>query len=155
MLNVDRAMLLPAVVLAGWSIVVLFWTAARRFPAMKRLAAETRVEGGAAKLRAPGGRGSDLEGRVAPRVMWPSHNYTHLMEQPTIFYPIVIILALIHPPHALNHGLAWGYVGLRVAHSLWQILDNRIFPVRFGLFLASTACLIGLVVHAGVALFHH
>lgn len=38
---------------------------------------------------------------------------------------------------------AWGYVGIRVAHSLVQGLTNTIM-VRFGLFSASSAVLLGL-----------
>lgn len=43
--------------------------------------------------------------------------------------------------------LAWGYTGFRIAHSLWQILSNTI-PVRFALFIASTACLMVLAINA-------
>lgn len=80
-------------------------------------------------------------------MVWKSHNYTHLMEQPTLFYATVVILALTGQGGGLNLSLAWAYVGLRVAHSLWQALVNTI-PVRFGLFLASTLCLLVLAVNA-------
>ena len=43
--------------------------------------------------------------------------------------------------------LAWGYVGLRIAHSVWQLFVNAV-SVRFMLFLASTVCLIGLAINA-------
>ena len=78
-------MLAPAAVLVVWSLVMLFWMAGTRFPAMKAAA------GNLANAR-PGGRGQDLEGVVPDRVNWKAHNYAHLMEQPTIFYPTVIIL---------------------------------------------------------------
>jgi hypothetical protein len=44
-------------------------------------------------------------------------------------------------------GLAWGYTGFRVLHSLVQILSNRVL-VRFLMFSLATLCLIGLVVLA-------
>lgn len=44
---------------------------------------------------------------------------------------------------------AWGYVGLRVAHSLWQATVNTI-PVRFTLFNLSTLCLLVLAVRAAM-----
>jgi hypothetical protein len=65
------------------------------------------------------------------------------MEQPTVFYPVVIMLALMGDNSPLSINLAWGYAGIRVLHSLWQLNVNTI-PVRFALFGASTVCLLVL-----------
>ncbi|HEX4848967.1 MAG TPA: MAPEG family protein [Novosphingobium sp.] len=132
-------MLAPAAALVLWSIVMLMWTAATRLPAMKKLGTDL-------KTAAPGGRGQNLEGVLPDKVQWKSHNYAHLMEQPTIFYPTVIILALL----GTNEGtiaIAWAYVALRIAHSLWQATVNTI-PVRFTLFILSTVCLLLLAIRA-------
>lgn len=132
-------MLAPAAALVLWSLLMLMWTAATRFPAMAKL-------GSSIKSAPPGGRGQNLDGVLPDQVQWKSHNYAHLMEQPTIFYPVVVVLALM----GANPGdiaIAWGYVALRVLHSLWQATVNTI-PVRFTLFLLSTACLILLAIHA-------
>ena len=32
---------------------------------------------------------------LPPNVRWKADNYNHLFEQPTIFYPIAIVLALL------------------------------------------------------------
>jgi hypothetical protein len=80
---------------------------------------------------------------------WISHNYTHLMEQPTVFYPVVIMLALMGDNSALSVNLAWGYAGLRVLHSVWQANVNTI-PIRFALFGLASVCLIALAVRAVV-----
>jgi hypothetical protein len=69
------------------------------------------------------------------------------MEQPTLFYAVVAILALAGMSGGLNTQLAWGYVVLRILHSIWQATVNTI-PIRFGLFILSTICLIGLSLHA-------
>lgn len=132
--------LAPAAVLVLWSVVMLYWMAGTRLPAMAKL-------GNDLKNSKPGGRGQDLEGRVPDSVSWKSHNYTHLMEQPTLFYAVVAILALAGAGDGLNAQLAWGYAGLRIAHSLWQSLVNTI-PVRFTLFLASSLCLTVLAINA-------
>lgn len=135
----EAKMLAPAAVLVLWSIIMLFWTALSRFPAMKKLG--TNI-----KTVPPGGRGSQLDGVLPDSVMWKSHNYTHLMEQPTIFYPTVVILAMVGP----NPGtivIAWAYVALRIIHSLWQATVNTL-PIRFTLFLLSTLCLVLLAIHA-------
>jgi hypothetical protein len=78
---------------------------------------------------------------------WISHNYTHLMEQPTVFYPVVIMLALMGDNSTVSVNLAWAYTGLRILHSLWQANVNTI-PIRFALFGFASACLITLVVRA-------
>lgn len=137
----QQAMLAPAAVLVAWSLIMLGWAAATRLPALSRI-------GGMANAK-PGGRGQDLEGVLPPVVNWKSHNYTHLMEQPTLFYAVVAILAIAGAGR-IDVALAWGYVGLRVVHSLWQATVNRV-PVRFVLFSLSTFCLIGLAVRAVLA----
>ena len=98
--------------------------------------------------------GADLEGRADPRVQWKAHNYTHLMEQPTIFYAIVFALALMHMDQSINVWLAWGYVILRILHSLVQATINVVMPWRLGLFFLSSLCLLGLTVHAAARLIH-
>ena len=91
-------------------------------------------------------RGGDLEGVIPDKANWPAHNYTHLHEQPTVFYATVLILAIMGPG-AFDVLLAWIYVALRIVHSLWQMLVNKI-PVRFALFLLSSIALIILAVRA-------
>ena len=138
-------MLAPAAVLVAWSIVMLFWMAFTRLPAM--------AKGGGLKGAKPGGRGQDLEGVIPDRINWKSHNYAHLMEQPTLFYAVSVIIALMGAG-ALDVVFAWIYVGLRIVHSIWQVTVN-VVKVRFLLFLASTAALIYLAYRAlALTLFH-
>lgn len=132
-------MLAPAAVLVVWSIIMLMWTAASRFPAMAKSGMDL-------KNAKPGGRGQDLEGVIPDKVNWKSHNYSHLMEQPTIFYPTVIILAIMGAG-ATEVMLAWVYVGLRIIHSLWQATVN-VVAVRFMLFILATLALAALAVRA-------
>jgi hypothetical protein len=135
-------MLAPAAVLVLWSLIMLLWTAASRFPAMSKVGMDL-------KQATPGGRGQNLEGVLPDGVMWKSHNYTHLMEQPTIFYATVVILA-ITGAGATEVLLAWAYVAIRIVHSLWQATVNKL-PVRFSLFMLSTVCLTVLAVRAVMA----
>jgi hypothetical protein len=71
-------------------------------------------------------------------------NYNHLMEQPTIFYALVFYTHLVGNGDALSVGLAWGYVALRVLHSVIQMTVN-IVAYRFWVFFASTLLLVALV----------
>jgi hypothetical protein len=132
--------LAPPAVLILWSLIMLLWVTVTRFPAL----AEARP-----KLREVRGvsRYCDVEHLLPARVNWKSHNYTHLMEQPTLFYAVVAVLALAGEGSGINLSLAWAYVGLRVVHSLWQALVNRL-PVRIALFTLSTLCLLGLSINA-------
>ena len=136
----DIPILAPAALLILWSLVMLFWMVATRFPAM----AKSGMDLGKAP---PGGRGSNLEGVIPDKVNWKAHNYTHLMEQPTLFYATVVILALAGAGHGLNLYLAWAYVIIRIIHSIWQATVNLV-NVRFLLFVASTICLLIMAINA-------
>ena len=135
-MQIETAILAPAAVLAGWTMVVFLWLIARRMPAFA--AAGIKVG-----TMPAGARGVDTEGQLSAKANWISHNYTHLVEQPTVFYPVVIMLALMGDNSSLSVNLAWGYAGIRVLHSLWQANVNTI-PMRFALFAVSSLCLITL-----------
>ena len=76
------------------------------------------------------------------------------MEQPTIFYAIVFAIILMDFDMPINLYLAWGYVGLRIVHSIVQATTN-VVRVRFFIFLLATLCLVGLTVHAAIFFIHH
>jgi hypothetical protein len=132
--------LAPAAVLVLWSLIVLLWMTATRFPAFARAGLKmSEAE--------PGSRYVDVEPMMPAKVNWKSHNYTHLMEQPTLFYAVVAVLALAGEGSGINASLAWAYVGIRVVHSIWQSTIN-IISVRVALFTASTLVLWGLAINA-------
>jgi len=139
------AILAPVAVLVAWSMVMWVWTLATRVTALRKSGVDLSTA-------APGARRQDLESVLDPKVMWKAHNYNHLMEQPTVFYAIAFVLALTGWGDGLNAQLAWGYVIIRILHSLWQATVNTI-PVRFLLFILSSLCLIALTVHALMAVF--
>ena len=132
-------LLAPAVVLVLWTLVMLIWTASTRLPALKAA--------GIDMSKAIGGRGQDLEGVLPPNINWKAHNYAHLVEQPTLFYAVIGILAIMGQVSGLAVALAWTYVGLRVAHSIVQATVNKI-ALRFPLFAASTLVLLILAILA-------
>ena len=138
--------LVPVVALVAWTLVVMLWMVVARFGEFRRL-------GISFSNIPPGSRGVDLEGRAEPRAQWKSHNYSHLMEQPTIFYAIALTLAAMDFGGGINYWLAWGYVGLRVVHSIVQSTVNVVL-YRFILFFLATLCLLGLTVHAAARIAH-
>jgi hypothetical protein len=137
----NAPILAPAAILILWSLIMLIWLAATRLPALSKAGLD---------LSGAGGRGQDIDPQLPPSVAWKSHNYAHLMEQPTLFYAVVVLLTLVGQGDGLNAQLAWAYVGIRIAHSLWQALVNTV-PIRFGLFILSTISLVALSINLVIA----
>lgn len=136
----------PLVALMGWTLVMWVWMYAVRIPAINRLPKD-----GAADADV-GWTGAKLDALLPREAQWKAHNYNHLHEAPTLFYAVCLTLALIGQGDGLNAIIAWAYVGLRVAHSLWQATINRVV-VRFALFALSTLALAALVLHAAIPVF--
>jgi hypothetical protein len=126
--------LTPALVLLCWTLIMWVWMYATRIPAMQKAGIKP------AELKEK----SQLE--VLPRsVRQIADNYNHLHEQPVVFYALVFYSHLVGVKTSVAITLAWAYVLLRIAHSLWQALVNFI-PVRFVLFSLSSLALIALAV---------
>jgi hypothetical protein len=133
----------PIVALAAWTLAMMAWMYSVRFPAMRR-------QGISLKGRI-GSKTGSLDGVVEDRVQWKAHNYNHLLEQPTIFYAIAIVLALNGEDHGIPLLLAWAYVAFRIAHSLVQAIVN-VVRWRFFLFLGGSLCLAGMILCAAICL---
>ncbi|HEY8573375.1 MAPEG family protein [Phenylobacterium sp.] len=132
----------PVVVLVLWSLVMWAWLYATRIPALQRAKFELR----------PDRSKEEMNAALPPQVRWKADNYNHLMEQPTIFYATALALALAGQGDGLNAGLAWGYVALRVVHSLVQATVNVIM-LRWAIFMTATVVLVVLAVRAAMAVF--
>jgi hypothetical protein len=140
-MDTPNPLLAPVVALVAWTLVMWLWMYATRIPAI--LAARMKLD----RNRPRGEQMAELP----PRVRWKADNYNHLMEQPTIYYALVLVLALAGEQGAVAVALAWTYVGLRVVHSLVQALLN-VIEIRFAVFVLSTLPLFGLVYLAAVRL---
>ena len=138
-----KPILAPVIALVLWTLLMMLWMYATRLPAMR--AAGVRFK------ELVGGVGSDIDKVVPASVQWKAHNYNHLMEQPTLFYAVALMLAMIGLGEGLNATLAWVYVGVRVLHSIIQATVN-IVRFRFLAFIAASLVLIVLAVRAGMAL---
>ena len=141
---IGMEILKPAVVLAGWTMIVWLWMYSTRIPAMRA----ARIDA----VHKIGGKGSDLDGLLPDKVQWIAHNYNHLHEAPTVFYAVALVLAIVGAGDGTNAALGWAYVGLRVLHSLIQATVNRVM-LRFLVFALSSIVLIALVVQAARAVF--
>lgn len=134
----------PVVVLIAWSLVMLLWMLATRLPAMRAAGIDL------GKL--VGTKAADGDRALPAEVQWKAHNYIHLMEQPTLFYAVCGVIALTGTGDGANAWIAWAYVALRIAHSVWQATINKV-SLRFALFLTSSLMLVALTLHAAMAVF--
>jgi len=140
-MTMDKEIILPVITLVTWSMMMWVWMYATRIPAMS--VAKMKLDPNAA-------RGHQMS-TLPPNVRWKADNYTHLMEQPTLFYALAISLAVIGEGSGVNLILAWAYVVLRVIHSLVQATINKI-EFRFLLFALSNVPLFALTFNAAKTL---
>ena len=75
----------------------------------------------------------DLKGMMPAWVERTADNYNHLFEQPVAFYVVTISIALMNNIEPLMVQLAWGFVFVRIIHSLVQLTINIVL-LRFALF---------------------
>lgn len=136
------SLLTPVIALVLWSLVMCAWLYATRLPAMK----------GARIPLDPKMSTSDLQAQLPPEVRWKAENYNHLMEQPTLFYALAISLVLLNAGDAVNIGLAWAYVALRVIHSFVHATIN-IIALRFLVFITATLVLAIMAIRGAMVVF--
>jgi len=129
-----ESILTPMLALVCWTLVMWVWMYVTRIPAMRRAGIDPRQYKDKKALDA-----------LPMSVRQIADNYNHLHEQPVLFYALVAYSQLAGTADAINIGLAWGYVGFRVAHSVYQALVNFI-PVRFALFALGSLTLMGLAI---------
>ena len=130
--------LLPALLLAAWTMVMWIWMYATRIPAMQKAKINPN------DARHPGSN-SALAERIPSNIRAVADNYNHLHEAPTVFYAVMAIAAISGGADTIAWYMAWAYFGLRVLHSLVQVL-SPVVTLRFMVFGLSTFALMALVV---------
>jgi len=123
------SLLTPVLALIVLTLVVWVWMYVTRIPAMQKAGIKPQ------DAMSPGSLSA-----LPVSVRQVADNYNHLLEQPTIFYAIVFYIVLSGHTDSLHVVLAWGYVGLRVVHTLIQCTVN-IVTARFAVFTLSTLIL--------------
>jgi hypothetical protein len=124
-------MLLPILALIAWTMIMWMWMYVTRIPAMSQL-----------KI-APQDNPRGLKGVLPASVEQIADNYNHLHEQPTLFYALALTAHVGNLADGVAIWLAWGYVGLRVLHSLVQATINLVV-LRFAVFALASLVLIAL-----------
>ena len=133
-LQLGRAPLLrPVAALAGWTFVMQTWMHVTRIQALSKYNCSQE----------PDQVKEDVNKKIPIGIAQIADNYNHLHEQPTVFYAVALSLAMIGESHEYTVYAAWGYVGMRIIHSMFQSLVNKVL-VRFQIFAGSSVVLAGL-----------
>ncbi len=125
------SILYPLFALSGWTFLILVLIAYRRIGA-----------GLAGRVKPADFRFGE-SAAVPPEVCLPNRNYMNLLELPVLFYVVGLIGFVTAQQSALQLGLAWAYVGLRVAHSLIHLSYNNVYH-RLAVFALSNLVLLAL-----------
>lgn len=136
------ALFAPVIALVLWTLLMCAWLYATRIPAIVRLKITYD----------PHQPDAAFQAQLPPQVRWKADNYNHLMEQPTLFYAVMLTLALLAANAEWNLVLAWAYVALRVVHSVIQATINVVL-LRFSVFMAGTFVLLALTIRAATLVF--
>ncbi|KAB8067312.1 membrane-associated, eicosanoid/glutathione metabolism protein [Aspergillus leporis] len=133
-------LLAPIVTLNAWTFVMEFWMYRTRIPTFINL----KFDNSTTK--------AELDAMTPPNVRWKADNFNHLLEQPTQFYAIALVLAVAGNDNRVDTALAWSYVGVRIVHSLVHSTSNKIMR-RFGLFVISSGILATMTARAAMLVF--
>lgn len=133
--------LTPMLALIVWTFVLWFWMYATRIPAFRAAGIDARLVK----------RKEDIDA-LPTEVKQIADNYNHLHEQPTVFYALAVYSHLSGNADGINVYLAWGYVALRIVHSLIQCTVN-FTPVRFMVFALASFVLMAMTVRNVIALW--
>ena len=109
------SILYPLFALSGWTLLILVLIAYRRIGA-----------GLAGRVKPADFRFGE-SAAVPPEVCLPNRNYMNFLELPVLFYVVGLIAFVTGQHSALQLGLAWAYVGLRVVHSLIHLSYNDVY----------------------------
>jgi hypothetical protein len=135
------AILQPMFVVALLTVAMTIWMIATRIPAM----AKQKIDPQLAQTPA------NLHNLLPPELMRISNNYNHLFEQPTLFYAVVLAIAVLGHVDSFNVGCAWAYAVLRILHSGVQATIDNV-TIRFSFFLLSWIVLGTMTVREAFAL---
>ena len=116
------------------NVVMLVWMMATRILAMSKAGID------------PQKASKDAMQALPPGVSQIADNYNHLFEQPTLFYAVMLAIAVLGHVDSLHVQCAWAFAGLRTVHSLVQATVN-IISIRFTFFMFSWIALAVMIPH--------
>ena len=82
----------------------------------------------------------------------PANNFKNLFEVPVLFYVVCLCVAMVNAVDAMMINCAWGFVLLRLLHSLIHCTYNRVMH-RFLAYVGSSLLLGVMLVKLALAVF--
>jgi hypothetical protein len=137
------AILQPVIVMGLLTVAMTVWMYATRIPAMSRAGIDPQA------TARQGKRALDA---LPPEVTRVADNYNHLFEQPTLFYAMALLIAVLGHVDPIHVACAWVFAGVRIAHSLVQATVNIIL-IRFALFCVCWIALAIMIFREALAVF--
>ena len=134
--------LTPVLALIIWTLIMMMVMYKRRIPAMAAISKRTQDFIDDPKLGE----------KMPASARWAADNFNHLHENPTIFYALMFAIFLMDKVTPLALYCAWGYVVIRVIHSVVQITSNNVI-MRFSLFVLSALLLVIMALSTATKLF--
>ena len=81
----------------------------------------------------------------------PANNLKNLFELPVIFYGLILLALVTDINTSSLTYLAWGFVGLRIIHSIIQCTNNNVMQ-RFKVYMLGAICLWALLINIFIIL---
>jgi len=128
----DPAILFPLLFLVALTAAVWLWMYITRVPEIRRR-----------RLRLQDLASAGAANEALKEVAGPSDNLINLFEIPVLFYVLVILLYVTAATDTGYLLAAWGFVLLRVLHSLIHSSYNQVMH-RFPVYVLSTLVLWGM-----------
>lgn len=127
----------PVIAMAGLTFAVAFWLIRCRFAAV--------YKSGLSPTYYHYNRG----GKPPKYMLRASQNFDNLMELPTLFYVLAVMLYVTSHVDLVQIVLAWCFVGFRFAHSYVHVTSNRLMQ-RMWTFAFSVVMLVTMWVYFAV-----
>ena len=137
-----EAIVYPAIAMFALTLVIMIMLGAARYSAVRGRRVSIKFF-----------RGYN-QGEQPERLHVMSRHLQNHFEVPPIFYAGLLFTYATGSVTALSVALAWLFVGLRCVHSIIHLGSNNVLH-RFGVFIASGACLAGIWVLLLVSLLRN
>lgn len=131
----EDLLLLPMITLAAWTIFMALWMFATRVPAISKMQPTPDL----------GQHTADLGRQLPSKVRAIGDNFNNLFELPVVFYVVGFTTFLAGHVDIVAVYLAWGFVGLRILHSLIQSTYNNVMH-RFSVYMLALFCVLAMTV---------
>jgi hypothetical protein len=132
---------MPVLALVAWTLIILLLVPLVRIRAVR------------ARKAKPSDFRYGESANVTGEMSLPNRNYMNLLELPTLFYLLCVILFITAKVSDVSITLAWAFVGLRIVHSGIHLTYNNVLHRLFA-FASSVVVLVVMLMNTFLAIRH-